>query len=149
MSVLFGRVREQGDRSRALEGSRERTLVAGAGACNPSRQDLAAVAHKAAEARDLLVIDVVDLLDAEAADLAVLALRPPSRAVTWWAVYCHGSLLERDLVRVDIARRVVRGGYVFVDCGGAVSNAGPACGSGRGGRSGRAAGLEELNIVGG
>jgi hypothetical protein len=53
-----------------------------AGAGDPTREDLAAVADESTKARDLLVVDVVDLLDAEAAYLAVLALRPSASAST-------------------------------------------------------------------
>src|SRR5487761_1006096 len=126
--MLLGRVWKEGDRPCPLQRAGQRALVSGAGAGHAPRQDLAAVAHEAPQARDLLVVDVADLLDAEAAHLAVLALRATPRrrgAFTWWTVYCHRSLLKGNVV--------VRGR------GGAVSAAGPAA---------RAARLEELNVVG-
>src|SRR6202035_1588826 len=72
--VLLGRVWEKSDRAGALQRGRQRTLVAGARSRDATRKDFAAVAHESTEPRDLLVVDVVDLLDAEAADLSVLAL---------------------------------------------------------------------------
>src|SRR5487761_134950 len=140
--MLLGRVWKEGDRPCPLQRAGQRALVSGAGAGHAPRQDLAAVAHEAPQARDLLVVDVVDLLDAEAAHLAMLALRtsPRRRGAFTWSVYCHRSLLKRDVVRVDIAWRVVRSGNVVMGGrGGAVSDAGPAA---------RAARLEELNVVG-
>src|SRR5579864_520645 len=113
--VRLGRVWEQCDRPRALEGGREGTLVPGACAGDAAGKDLASVADESPQAGDLLVVDVADLLDAEAAHLAVLALRPSASApaaarFTLWSVDCHQLLLERDLVRVDVARSVVRSG---------------------------------------
>src|ERR1700682_2030369 len=93
--VRLRRVRKKSDRTRALQRCRERSLVTGASAGDTAREDLAAVADESPQARDLLVVDVVDFLDAEAADLAVLALRPPACAAdaaavfTWWTVDCH------------------------------------------------------------
>src|SRR5207237_9122217 len=72
--VQLGRVRQQRDRARTLERRRQRPLMPGARPGHAPRQDLASVADKAAQARYLLVVDVVDLLDAEGAYLAVLAL---------------------------------------------------------------------------
>ena len=51
----------------------QRPLVQGAGAGHAPGEDLAAVAEVAAQARDLLVVDVVDVLQAEGAHLAVSA----------------------------------------------------------------------------
>src|SRR6266852_2152988 len=68
--VRLRRVREQSDRPGALEGGRERPLVPSARPGDSTREDLAAVAYESPQARDLLVVDVVDLLDAEAAHLA-------------------------------------------------------------------------------
>src|SRR2546427_11407115 len=81
--VLFGRVRKESDRASALEGCGQRPLVPGARARHAARQDLAAVADEPAQARDLLVVDVRDLLQAEAADLAVLPLRPARLSRCW------------------------------------------------------------------
>src|SRR5579864_1257567 len=145
--VRLGRVWEQCDRPRALEGGREGTLVPGACAGDAAGKDLASVADESPQAGDLLVVDVADLLDAEAAHLAVLALRPSAAAaaalLSGWTVDCHGYLLKRDVVRVDVARRVVRSGNVV--------------GAGRPARRLRrpfaaptaaAAGIEELHVVG-
>ena len=45
-------------------------LVLGAGSEHPPRQDLAPLGHEGAEQLDVLVVDVVDLVRAELADLA-------------------------------------------------------------------------------
>src|SRR5436305_7162971 len=96
--MRFGRVRQQSDRARPLERGRQRALMPRAGPGYAARKDLAAVADEPPQPRDLLVVDVADLLDAEAADLAMLPLRS-SRAATarlslWtWAVRSHQLLL--------------------------------------------------------
>src|SRR5712692_401970 len=72
---LVAGVGEERDLPCPLQSQGQRTLVLGAGAGHPPGQDLAAVADEAAQAGDLLVVDVPDLLHAEAADLAVGALR--------------------------------------------------------------------------
>src|SRR5258708_29293470 len=90
--VGLGCVRKECDRPRALERRGQRALVAGACARHASGQDLAASAHEAAQPRDLLVVDVRDLLHAEGAHLAALALRTPASAAgagaALWTVDC-------------------------------------------------------------
>src|SRR5438270_3712969 len=147
----FGCVREQRDGARPLERGGQRPLVAGTGPGDAAGQDLAPVADEAAQPRDLLVVDVGDLLDAERADLAVLAPwapRPRGPVLarrSGWTVHAHLSicLLEGDLVRVDVARDIVRGGNV-VGRGRPVVAARRHAVAGGGG----AAAVEELNIVG-
>src|SRR5207249_9245450 len=65
-------VRKESDRASALQGCGQRPLVPGARARHAARQNLAAIADEPAQARNLLVVDIRDLLHAEAADLAVL-----------------------------------------------------------------------------
>ena len=80
--------REQGDLPRALDRVREEALMPGAGAGRAARDDLAAVAHEAAQPLVHLVIDFGDVLDAEVAHLpahapvAVLLLRGSATAAT-------------------------------------------------------------------
>src|ERR1700682_1914800 len=64
---------EQRDVSRALQRNRERSLMASARAGHPARQDLAPLREVPAQAGDLLVVDEVDVLEAEAAHLAAAA----------------------------------------------------------------------------
>src|SRR5579872_6478605 len=115
ISVLLRRVRKERDRAGTLEGRGQRSLVPGARARHAARQDLAAVADKAAQARDLLVVDVLDLLDAEAAHLAMLALRasrPAARALlAGWSVNSHSLTPKRGSRpgRRRAARRPERG----------------------------------------
>src|SRR2546428_1448806 len=69
--ALVGRVGKQRHVTSALQRDREATLMPGAGAGHPARQDLAALAHEAPQPRNLFVIDQVDLFRAEVADLLV------------------------------------------------------------------------------
>src|SRR5581483_2414583 len=62
--------RQERQIARPLDGLRQLTLVPGAGAGHPAGQDLAALRGERAQDRDLLEVDVADLLRAEAADLA-------------------------------------------------------------------------------
>src|SRR2546425_552433 len=70
LSLLVGRdVRQQRDRARALDGVGERALVPRAAAGNAARNDLAALGDEATQTPDVLVVDDVDLVRAELADL--------------------------------------------------------------------------------
>jgi hypothetical protein len=71
MSVpLVRRVRQQRELTRANDGDAQSALMLRARAGNPPRQHLAALGDKAAQQLDVLVVDVVDLVRAELADLA-------------------------------------------------------------------------------
>jgi hypothetical protein len=54
------------------------------------------------------------------------------------------DLLERDVVRVDVTRSVVRSGNVVVGCAGASRSCGAACVAATAGSSR----LQELDVVG-
>ena len=71
---MLRRVREQGDVAGALERDRQLALVAGAGAGLASRLDLGPLRQVAAEAVDLLVVDLDGLVGAERADLAATSI---------------------------------------------------------------------------
>ena len=81
------RERKQGDVPRPLDGQGQLALVLGAGAEHPARQDLAPLGDEPREQLHVLVVDVVDLVRAELADLAapeeialalvLVAARPP------------------------------------------------------------------------
>src|SRR5215831_13005051 len=86
-----GRERQQRDGARALQGVGQRPLMLGARPGDAARQDLAPLGQEPAEAADLLVVDVVDALDAERADLAVGPLRPPVPSI---GHRCHLFLLN-------------------------------------------------------
>ncbi len=80
--TLVGRIREQGDVTGALERDREAPLVTSAGSRDATGQDLASLANEAAKPGDLLVVDEVDLLHTEVANLLVgLAVPLIGR---WW-----------------------------------------------------------------
>src|ERR1700739_709906 len=100
--MLLRCVRKQRDRARTLERGGQRPLVPRARTGHAARQDLAPVADEPAQPGDLLVVDVVDLLGAERAYLAMLPLRPARSLGTGtlarrrvviscgWSGNCHG-----------------------------------------------------------
>ena len=61
-------VRQQCQEARALDGRGQLTLVERAGARQASRRDLAVFADEIAQDVDVLVVDVIDLGDREAAE---------------------------------------------------------------------------------
>src|SRR5437899_12841071 len=63
-------VRNQRDLSRALDGGLQLALVHRARARDAPRENLAALGHERPDQLDVLVVDVVDLVRAELADLA-------------------------------------------------------------------------------
>src|SRR6266567_4853629 len=69
--TLVGGIGEQGDVTGALERDREATLMTSAGSRHATGQDLAPLTNEAAKARDLLVVDEMDLLHTEVANLLV------------------------------------------------------------------------------
>src|SRR5471032_2690326 len=68
--LLFGDVRNQRDLPGALDRRLQLALVLRAGSGNAPRQDLAALGHERPDELHVLVVDVVDLVRAELADLA-------------------------------------------------------------------------------
>src|SRR5438132_8206501 len=78
LPCAVGGVGKKRDRPCALEGARERALVLRAGARDAAGKELASLRDEPPQAADLLVVDVVDLLDAEGADLATRPLAPGS-----------------------------------------------------------------------
>ena len=90
LQVSFQSVRHvghQGDRTRALDGRRELTLVLCAGAGHAAGQNLAALAGEAAEPGHILVIDVLDLIHAKRAHL-------PARLAAAGAANALASILR-------------------------------------------------------
>src|SRR6266545_4946013 len=84
--VLVGRhVRQQGHRAGTLDGVGELALMARAAARDPARDDLAALGDEAAQTTHVLVVDEVDLVCAELANLP-----PPEPAAL------HGLLNGRN-----------------------------------------------------
>src|SRR3954471_12760658 len=65
---VLGRERQQGHVTGALQGDGEHALVPGARAGLATRLDLAAVGNVATQLARVLVIDLVDLVDAERTD---------------------------------------------------------------------------------
>src|SRR5215216_6510073 len=70
-ALLSDRVREQGHLPGVLDGGGDVALVLGAVPGDPAGADLAPVAHELAQQVDVLVVDVVLLLGAELAELAL------------------------------------------------------------------------------
>src|SRR5580765_5212662 len=70
------RVRQQREEARALDRVRQLALVAGRGPGDARRDDLAGLVDEVLEDLDLLVVDPLDLLGGEAAELAAAEQRP-------------------------------------------------------------------------
>src|ERR1700730_7447254 len=70
VSRLVRHVRNQRDLARALDCRLQLPLMHGARARDAPREDLAALGHERPDQLDVLVVDVVDLVCAELADLA-------------------------------------------------------------------------------
>ena len=80
---MCGGIGQKRHMPRVLQRDGQPTLVLGAGAGLAARLDLGAVGQEAAQPHQVLVVDVVDLVDAELANLAarrVLAARAPAGA---------------------------------------------------------------------
>src|SRR5829696_1804953 len=69
-------VRQQRDLARPLDRRGDLVLVPAAGARDAARADLAAVRHVLAQRRDVLVVDLIDLVAAVAAGLAAPGAGP-------------------------------------------------------------------------
>src|SRR3954469_12474896 len=69
-------VRNQRQETRALDRFRELTLVAGGGAADARRDDLAGLVDEVLQHFDVLVVDPLDLVGGEAAELAAAEKRP-------------------------------------------------------------------------
>ena len=90
--------------SGAFERDREAALMTSAGSRHTTRKDFAALADETAQARNLFVVDQMDLLNAEVADLLMrLTIALIGR---WGHRYSPGSL-KRNVVRFDIAGGLV------------------------------------------
>src|SRR5258707_1395449 len=72
---LLRHIRDERDLAGALDRRLQLALVLGAGAGNAPRQDLAALGHERPDQLHILVVDVVDLVRAELADLATAEQR--------------------------------------------------------------------------
>src|SRR5713101_7414034 len=70
VNPLLRHVRNQRDLTRALDGRLQFSLMHGARAGNPARQNLAALGNERPDDLHVFVIDVVDLVRAELADFA-------------------------------------------------------------------------------
>ncbi len=79
---MIGGVWQQGEVASAFDGERQAALVPGAGAGLAARVDLPALRDEAPELARLLVVDVLDLVDAEGADFAPAETSAPAAAAT-------------------------------------------------------------------
>src|SRR4051794_16750763 len=117
-------VREQRDLTGPLDGGRDLVLVPAAGAGDAPRADLAAVADELAERRDVLVVDVLDLVAAVLVRLpatgarAALLVTPACRPA---ALLCHledlscAACHEAPLGRTNPRARRRRGWSIVAD----------------------------------
>src|SRR3990170_3884618 len=134
---VLRRVRQQSDDAGALERHRQLALVLGAGARLAARLDLRALGQVAAEAVDLLVIDLVRLVGAERAHL-------PAAPVAVVLVALLGSGNGRHTGRprlgsegdgvVEFVAAGGWGGWARGSAGGGGGGGGGGRGGGRGGR---------------
>src|SRR5688500_6057428 len=85
--LVRGHVRQQGDRAGALDRVREVALVPRAAAGDAARDDLAALGDQAAQPAHVLVIDEIDLVRAELADLP-----PAEPAALHWLLGTRGNV---------------------------------------------------------
>jgi hypothetical protein len=105
----FGDVRQQRQFTRPLHGTRYLALMAPARSGNPPRADLSALGDKAPQRRDVLVVDLVDVVAAVRARLTAaggrptLPIAPANRSST---LLCHLVLL----LVCTATPRVVTGG---------------------------------------
>src|SRR5215216_3863260 len=138
-ALLSDRVREQGHLPGVLDGGGDVALVLGAVAGDPAGADLAPVAHELAQQVDVLVVDVVLVVGAELAELALgLALEGALGHVrtaafqVLWPLLGSGSrrflvqplILERRLV-VELAT-LARPGRAARPVAAATARAAPA-----------------------
>src|SRR6185503_13548626 len=101
-AVLVGHVGDERDLPRPLDRGLQLPLVLGAGPRDPARQDLAALGHERPDQLDVLVVDVVDLVRAELADLAAAEQCAPlpffssSTRTTMWRMTRSITLSRRS-----------------------------------------------------
>src|SRR5256712_6000527 len=113
MALVGRQVGQQRARARPPHRVRQLPLVAGAASGDTPWDDLAALGDEAAQAAHVLVVDDVDLVDAELADL------PPAEPATFDGLggrWNGGFLLERDVVFAG--RRILGEGLSGWDGGG-------------------------------
>src|ERR687898_592113 len=97
-------VGQQRDLAGPLDGRGDLVLVAAAGARDAARADLAAVGHVLLEGRDVLVVDLIDLVAAVAAGLAAAGtgaalLVTPARRPAALLRHCGKNLARRSRSR--------------------------------------------------
>src|ERR671928_800326 len=76
-SDMPGGIRQQRQLARPFEGRGEPALMLGTGAGLAARLDLAALREEAAQARRILVVDALHVVNTEAADAATATIRSP------------------------------------------------------------------------
>lgn len=81
-AAVYGLLRKgkEGEMSSSLDRDRQRALMTRTGAGLPARLDLAPVGDIAAKSPEVLVVDVIDMVHAKAADLAPRIVAAPTAA---------------------------------------------------------------------
>jgi hypothetical protein len=82
-SHLFGRLGQQGHGAGAADGASELPLVPGAASRDAARRDLAPLRDEVPEPADVLVVDQVNPVDAELANLAAAEPAPLDGLRSW------------------------------------------------------------------
>ena len=99
--------RQESDLTGALDRDGKLALVPGTGACHPARDDLALLRHRTEESLLVLVVDYVDLVLTESAELAVSLVPSHSclRNPVVESVECYLSLTMNMVLRMFSLRR--------------------------------------------
>jgi hypothetical protein len=92
---MLGREREHGQLAGALERDVQQALVGGAGACLATRLDLAALRQVTTQSAQVLVVNFVDLVDAELANLAARCELATGAELTWASSWSGASASRR------------------------------------------------------
>src|SRR5215470_19708659 len=106
----LGRLSEQRHGAGAADGARELPLMTGTAPRDAARRDLSPLRDEVAEPADVLVVDQVDPVDAELANLAAPKPAPLDGLRCWRNGSSLLYLLERDLVVAAGFHRLRDGG---------------------------------------
>ena len=112
MRFLFGNVGQQRDGTRALDGDGELTLVTGTGAGHTAGKDLGALRNELSQLRNILVINAVNLVYTEDANLLLSVYRAEGTCIFVISVHeTVQNLSDPKILSVPTKPGVWQGGY--------------------------------------